>query len=143
MKSLSNLRPTLGLVVVTAGIAVLSGFYGSEATLRSESRIDGRSRLIAVEQLPDASGAMCELPANLTAGAPVNPALAALSQQAASNRAAAEDARRAEVAKRKPLRVIQDQYALFSAVAVDAVRDEAVLTDENLFTIHVYDRTTN
>jgi DNA-binding beta-propeller fold protein YncE len=143
MKSLSKLRPKIGLIAVTVAIALVSGFFGSEATLRSESSIDGLSRLIAVDQLPDTNGAMCELPAHLSSGPTLSPALAALAQQAASNRAAADAARRAEVAKRKPLRTIQDQYALFSAVAVDAVRNEAVLTDENLFTIHVYDRTTN
>jgi DNA-binding beta-propeller fold protein YncE len=40
-----------------------------------------------------------------------------------------------------PLRVIHDTAATFSAVAVDPVRDEIVLQDENLFQIHVYDRT--
>jgi DNA-binding beta-propeller fold protein YncE len=40
-----------------------------------------------------------------------------------------------------PLRTIQDTAATFSAVAVDPVRNEIVLQDENLFQIHVYDRT--
>lgn len=141
MKPSPSFRPRIGLVVVLAGISVLPGLYNNQGTLRSESRIDGRSRLIAIDQLPDANGAMCELPAHLSAGAAepaLSPAVAALSQQAASNAA-----RRAEVAKRKPLRTIRDQYALFSAVAVDAVRNEAVITDENGFLVQVYDRTTN
>ena len=53
------------------------------------------------------------------------------------------DARKAEVANRKPLRIIRDRYALFSAVAVDAERNEVVLQDENMFRTLVYDRTTN
>src|SRR5437667_2727466 len=53
------------------------------------------------------------------------------------------EAKKAEVANRKPLRIIRDRYALFSAVAVDAERNEVVLQDENQFRSLVYDRTTN
>jgi len=60
-----------------------------------------------------------------------------------SQQKATDDARKAEVANRKPLRMIRDRYALFSAVAVDADRNEVVLQDENQFRTLVYDRTTN
>jgi DNA-binding beta-propeller fold protein YncE len=40
-----------------------------------------------------------------------------------------------------PQRKIRDAYPSFAAVAVDMVRDEVVMTDENLFQILVYDRT--
>jgi DNA-binding beta-propeller fold protein YncE len=60
-----------------------------------------------------------------------------------SQQKATDDARKAAVANRKPLRMIRDQYALFSAVAVDAERNEVVLQDENQFRTLVYDRTTN
>jgi DNA-binding beta-propeller fold protein YncE len=43
----------------------------------------------------------------------------------------------------KPIRAIQDDAPTFSAVAVDPVRDEIVLQDENLFQIRVYKRTAN
>ena len=46
-----------------------------------------------------------------------------------SQQKATDDARKAAVANRKPLRMIRDQYALFSAVAVDAERNEVVLLD--------------
>jgi DNA-binding beta-propeller fold protein YncE len=62
---------------------------------------------------------------------------------AAGRSSTADEAKKAEVAKRKPLRIIRDKYALYSAVAVDAVRNEVVLMDENLFRTLVYDRTTN
>jgi len=39
--------------------------------------------------------------------------------------------------------MIRDRYVLFSAVAVDADRNEVVLQDENQFRTLVYDRTTN
>ena len=62
---------------------------------------------------------------------------------AAGRAVSSDDAKKAEVANRKPLRIIRDRYALFSAVAVDAERDEVVLQDENMFRTLVYDRTTN
>jgi DNA-binding beta-propeller fold protein YncE len=46
-------------------------------------------------------------------------------------------------AQRKPLRFIQDPYHGYSGVAVDPVRDEVVLLDENRFNILVYDRRAN
>ena len=44
---------------------------------------------------------------------------------------------------RAPIRVIEDDYATFAAVAVDPVRNEIVVQDENLFQILVYDRMAN
>jgi DNA-binding beta-propeller fold protein YncE len=42
-----------------------------------------------------------------------------------------------------PIRMIRDAYPSFASVAVDMVRNEVVMTDENLFQILVYDRTEN
>lgn len=42
-----------------------------------------------------------------------------------------------------PVRKIRDAYPSFASVAVDMVRDEVVMTDENLFQILVYERTEN
>ena len=39
-----------------------------------------------------------------------------------------------------PARKVQDQYPAFAAVAVDPVRDEVILTDENLFQVLAYNR---
>lgn len=44
---------------------------------------------------------------------------------------------------RTPVRDIRDGYPAFASVAVDMVRNEVVMTDENLFQILVYDRTEN
>jgi DNA-binding beta-propeller fold protein YncE len=52
-------------------------------------------------------------------------------------------ARLGDTATRAPLRAIRDPYASYSSVAVDPTRNEVVMTDENLFSILVYDRTTN
>ena len=40
-----------------------------------------------------------------------------------------------------PVRKIRDAYPAFAAIAVDMVRDEVVMTDENLFQVLAYDRT--
>lgn len=42
-----------------------------------------------------------------------------------------------------PTRKVQDQFAAFAAVSVDPVRDEVILTDENLFQVLAYNRTDN
>lgn len=44
---------------------------------------------------------------------------------------------------RTPVRSIRDEYPAFASIAVDMVRNEVVMTDENLFQILVYDRTEN
>lgn len=128
MKASSSFRPKIGLVVVLGAIAVIAFLPVSE------SHLDGRSRLLSIEPLPAMDGAMCEMPA----GASLR-ATAALRQQQPV--ATAGDTSRAAVARRRPLRTIHDEHAVFSAVAVDAVRNEVVLQDENLFRILVYDRT--
>ncbi len=82
-------------------------------------------RLVSIDELPANEGDACALPG--TGG--LQAALYAQSPAAAT---AMDPA---------PLRVIEDNVATFSAVAVDPVRNEIVLQDENLFQIHVYDRT--
>jgi DNA-binding beta-propeller fold protein YncE len=47
------------------------------------------------------------------------------------------------VATRRPLRFIQDPHPEFSSVAIDPLRNEVILNDENRFRIFVYDRLTN
>ena len=70
---------------------------------------------------------------------------ASLQQQGATRSApqSSEGDRTATVIDRTPLREIRNEYPTYSAVAVDPVRDEIVLQDENFFGIMVFDRTTN
>jgi DNA-binding beta-propeller fold protein YncE len=82
-------------------------------------------RLVSIDALPANGGDACAWPG--TGGLQ-----AALYAQSPAAAAAMDPA---------PLRVIEDNVATFSAVAVDPVRNEIVLQDENLFQIHVYDRT--
>ncbi len=48
-----------------------------------------------------------------------------------------------DISKRRPIRTIHDPNSAFSAVAVDPIHNEVVMTDENLFSIMVYDRLEN
>lgn len=58
-------------------------------------------------------------------------------------RHAAGQASAADGGRTTPVRNIRDAYPAFASVAVDMVRNEVVMTDENLFQILVYDRTEN
>ena len=50
---------------------------------------------------------------------------------------------RTKVYSGPPTRKVQDQFPAFAAVSVDPVRDEVVLTDENLFQLLAYNRLDN
>ncbi len=141
MKLSSPWRRTIGLTAALAAISVLTGFLLSSGRGIPGSSLSGRARLISIQALPETTSPMCEwLPA-----ATSRSLAAALWQERPAGRAAAagEEAKRAEVAQRKPLRTIRDPYALYSAVAVDSARNEVVLQDENLFRTLVYDRRAN
>ena len=125
---------TLAVLVVAAGWLLMSR--------SGPSRLTGQARLVSVQQLPEQfremDGMACEwMPAS--AGA----SLAAAFQEPAGQEAVPGEAERTAAAQRRPVRVMVDQYAGFSAVAVDPVRNEVVMTDENLFSIRTYDRTEN
>ena len=148
MKSSSSLPWRIGLVLVLAGVFALPASFSTLGVRRVEARIDGASRLIAVNTMDDATCALPEPGARATSNevisVPVNPITMALAlqQQGAAARVPA-DAQKAAVAARKPLRKIHDEYPMFSAVAVDPERNEVMLQDENLFQLMVFDRTTS
>lgn len=128
------------LVVIASATMILLSGTRPETQPRSAGKAAGSPQLISYEQLPPLEGEMCEwVPASY------NLSFALLMQSAASNQSSPTVATSTqdEVAKRKPLRVIQDPYAGFSAVAVDPLRNEVVLTDENRFNVMVYDRLTS
>jgi DNA-binding beta-propeller fold protein YncE len=97
--------------------------------------------------LPAMDKEMCQwVPAKasstLLASLPLQPgALSAMSQGLQA--LASTEATRAEAAKRNPVRVMRDSYAAYAGIAVDATRNEVVMTDENLFSILTYDRLEN
>lgn len=83
-------------------------------------------RLVSIDPLPSMDGAACPWPAG---GGFLE--TTAYAQGAHATGTSTDPV---------PVRVIQDDVATFSAVAVDPIRNEIVLQDENLFQIHVYDR---
>jgi DNA-binding beta-propeller fold protein YncE len=110
----------------------------------------GTERLIAWQRLPELSDApMCQL----TPAAASQTLMAALQQSGASSSAAAKadgaapprpsDALREEIAKRQPIATLKDTLPGYAGIAVDPVRNEVVMADENLFSIHVFDRMEN
>ncbi|MBI4463228.1 MAG: hypothetical protein HY647_00855 [Acidobacteria bacterium] len=145
MKAASHLWRKISLVVMMAAISALAGSLLSTGIRDTENplsglRPDGQARLTSVEPLPMGDGEMCQwMPASAS-----STLRAALWQETAARAAESPDeAKRAEVQQRKPLRRIHDPYSAFSSVAVDPTRGEVVMTDENLFNILVYDRRAN
>jgi DNA-binding beta-propeller fold protein YncE len=118
----------MGLV----GAVTVVGF-SKDRTENLGGKQAGGPRLISVERPREPEGEMC-------AWAPASASLrlgAALQQGAVSAaQAGAADAR-------KPVRFIKDSYGLPTAIAVDPVRNEIVMTDENLMQLLVYDRLAN
>lgn len=98
----------------------------------------GEARLVKAQPL-EMDTPMCEwMPAS------GEDTLLAMMQQRQETRAAAVAARQTtNRSDLKPVRMIKDPYAAYSAVAVDPVNNEVVMTDENLFQILVYDRLAN
>ena len=120
-------RLGLALVVVTIAGAFAMGNGG----LSSGST--GEARLVAFEALPDYSGETCEWEVATPQAMSYAPAAAAAAQLP-------DAGSRMAVTARPPMRFIQDPYPSYSSIAVDPVRNEVVMTDENRFQILVYDR---
>ncbi len=109
-----------------------------------QTKVIGSERLVSIDPLPDAGGEICE-PVPATDPANREAVLMAALEQRQDARAASVEARNAATqdrSKLKPVRWIHDPYAAFSSVAVDPINNEVVMTDENLFQILVYNRTT-
>lgn len=125
-------------IILTPIVAAASFLISGEVVSVREPA--GPARLIAFERLPEPDAAMCEFEPTLDAAVAAFEA----SQSAPGQEAGASDkGERAGVAARKPLRMIQDPYAGFNAVAVDPIRSEVVLMDEFHFNAFVYDRLAN
>ena len=146
-------KPTLAggaLLLAMAAAMVLS----SGAPLaRWPTKNIGSERLVAMEALPEMNGPMCELvPASAsealfaarmqpTLQAPATARAPAASPGAAPPRPS--DASREQVAKRPPVATLKDTSAGYAGITVDPVRNEVIMADENMFSIHVYDRQEN
>jgi DNA-binding beta-propeller fold protein YncE len=121
-----------GLVVTGMRTSELQLVRASQNSLRQRT---GSPQLVRLDPMPAMDGEMCEwVPASASS------TLAVALQQGGGG---SEAALREEIRKREPLRMIRDNYAAFSSVAVDIANNEVIMTDENLFQVLVYDRTAN
>jgi DNA-binding beta-propeller fold protein YncE len=129
-RSQSLKQPLVALVLATAFI---STFYFMANGINSP-------RLISFDRLPPDSeeceyGSVATQLPNMSGNIPLGAALL--------QRRDERDTTASDIASRRPVRMIRDPNAAFSAVAVDTAHNEVVVTDENLFNVVVYDRQTN
>jgi DNA-binding beta-propeller fold protein YncE len=123
--------------LIAASVATLGiRWFGGSSDVSALTHTIGKDRIVSWEALPEA-GDMCAMPA----GSPSS--LAAVPGQAGSGAVAGSAAARADVENRKPVRVVADPDYGFAGIAVDPVRDEVVIADENKSHIIVYDRLEN
>ncbi len=146
----SNFKRKAGLLVILAFLAVATGLVLSGGSREGNlgTRSFGYDRLVSWEPLSVMDGPMRQLaPASAS-----EELLASLLQMSGSADSAAQaagppprpsDAERAEVAKRSPIRTITDSYFAFAGIAVDPIRNEVVMAEENLSRLLVYDRLEN
>ncbi len=119
-----------------AGIVLITSDSIGEQPAQSR-RPTGAPQLVSYVPLPAYEGEMCAwVPASATSSMAF-----AFPQDSAAN--SGGQAASSDTATREPLRVVRDNTFSYSSVAVDVARNEVVMTDENLFSILVYDRTTN
>jgi DNA-binding beta-propeller fold protein YncE len=108
------------------------------------SRIIGKERIVAWDALPEMNGPMCEMvPAS--ASAAMMAALQQTAQAAGADQPPAHPSAEAHerVAGRKALYYVEDSHYVFAGIAVDPLRNEIVVADENISSLLVYDRTAN
>ena len=148
---MSLLRGHQGFIPVIAGLLAIGVWTLSSGTIERTAasknalrRPTGAPQLISIQPMPSADGEMCEwVPASTQTLLVAALQQERLSARAAEVSAADNETRTAVDADRAPVRVIRDSYPTYSAVAVDPIRKEIVLQDENLFNIMVYDRSSN
>jgi len=130
-RALMMLFPLPALMILAASL-LLAG------AIKHDTPKLGTPRLVSVEPLPSE---MCEM---VPASTSVLLQAALRQERFAPPVGPAREADHPLVSlNRPPLRIIRDPRPTFSAVAVDNIRDEIVLQDENTFQILVYDRKGN
>ncbi|MBI2816703.1 MAG: hypothetical protein HYX72_07170 [Acidobacteria bacterium] len=129
----------LGILALLALIATVV-LWGAGGQLRPAQKATGQPQLVSVEPLPQADGERCEWE---PASAANSSLFASFQQQFAPPAADVTEAEKLAASRRKPIRVINDPWGAFSAVAVDPIHNEVLMTDENKFRIVAYDRLEN
>jgi DNA-binding beta-propeller fold protein YncE len=143
-------RSFLLALFVFSSLAAAALLLTGEATSLSRSVTIGANRLVKWEQLPELSGPMCEMePASATGAAaflPVSLQAQAVSGGSANNTKAppAPNAEaQARVKARAAIYRVEDPYYGFAGIAVDPIRNEIIIAEENVSNVVVYDRMAN
>jgi DNA-binding beta-propeller fold protein YncE len=115
---------------------------GGRADVRADTSVP-LGQVLSIEALPDGDADLCELPVGAAPASRTAFATFEDGQRTVPSRTGSNEAISAVLAERPPLRTIADPYYAFAGVAVDPVRNEVVLADENVSALIVYDRLTN
>ncbi|HEY7680019.1 MAG TPA: hypothetical protein VIC04_05820 [Terriglobia bacterium] len=130
---------TLLCLLSVAAAMLVAARMGKLSASASAAKSEDGAQLVSIQALPQQDAQMCEwVPASAEMSL-----VAALQQRQEAREASMAARGPVDHASLKPVRMIRDPYAAFSAVAVDPINNEVVMTDENLFQIMVYDRQTN
>src|SRR5438093_5555539 len=119
-------------MAMTIRYCVLIALLGT-ATLAQDgiqrTKVIGKDRLVSMQPLPDLDGPMCDI-ASLepSAGVSMRPQTAPAQQNVPAR---PSDAVRADVAKRQAISTIRDPRNTFAGLAVDPVRNEVIMAEEN------------
>jgi hypothetical protein len=138
-------KPGISVVVACLALMTLAWSGGMSATT---TRTIGMDRVTSIQPLSDPGTEMCPLPdGSLTPNGLTAMASAAQQVPAGTPMGGVPGSVRVPTRSgqidRKPLRYIKDPNPAFSSIAVNAENDMVVLTDENLYRIVEYSRTTN
>ena len=141
-----------GAVLLIGGLTMILLRPASEAELQANAgragrRATGEPQLMSIQTFPEwGDGAMCEwVPASaespFAAFLPEPQAEGIAKRNGPAPTPTADEV--AAVNARAPIRMIRDNFASYSSIAVDLKNDELVMTDESTFSILTYDRMTN
>ena len=134
---MSCVNPKIGVLSGLAGAGVLC-VIGAAALISDfgwAPWLAGSPRMISYDRLPEEEGEACAYePVSETV-----PGLGNMPLRTALLQLRVAQAETEDLSQRKPLRMIRDSYAAYSAVAVDNAHNEVVLTDENLFNLWIFE----
>ncbi len=143
------------LLAAVAGAGLVTLVTGREAGMARRTQMIGSDRIVASEYLAEMNGPMCEFTPEFRTASASEELIASAAQYGGSQtapraagvsgapRTRPSKAERDALARRNPKYVMRDTNPGYAGIAIDVTRGEVVMADENLFSIHVFDRTTN
>ena len=128
----------LGFLLLAVTVGLIFDRSGANAVARG--KLLDEERLVSWETLPSIDGAACEwIPASASVS------LEALQSTPQSEAVPPQPSAGAKerVSTRDPIYTIKDPHYAFAGIAVDPIRNEVVIAEENVSSMVVYDRLTN